>query len=76
MNNDVIFTTSLPRGGVLSNTSLDLIYIKAQRWLEVILICFCAFLYYLSLKKGSDKKVKTIIYKLNRRRKVWKKYYI
>lgn len=31
MNNDVIFTTSLPRGGVLSNTSLDLIYIKAQR---------------------------------------------
>ena len=30
MNNGVIFTTSLPRG-VLSNTSLDLIYIKAQR---------------------------------------------
>ena len=54
---------------------LDLIYIKAQRWLEVILICFCAFLYYLSLKEGSDKKVKIIIYKLNRRRIVWKKYY-
>ena len=31
MNNDVIFTNSLPRVGVLSNTSLDLIYIKAQR---------------------------------------------
>lgn len=31
MNNDVIFTTILPGEGVLSNTSLDLIYIKAQR---------------------------------------------